>query len=91
MSPESIILFFKFKLCVSKFVYCSDLVAVLSKSPYSMLVTHGFVLDEKGRKMSKSVGNVVSPVTVTHGGKVLCLKPIFYTYLRLMYIVFNIS
>ena len=38
-----------------------------------MLITHGFVLDEKGRKMSKSVGNVVSPVTVTHGGKVCVL------------------
>ncbi len=31
------------------------------KPPYKALLTHGFVVDEKGRKMSKSVGNVISP------------------------------
>ncbi|GJS21661.1 isoleucine--tRNA ligase, chloroplastic/mitochondrial [Tanacetum coccineum] len=31
--------------------------------------THGFVLDEGGEKMSKSVGNVVDPRTVIDGGK----------------------
>ena len=29
--------------------------------PYQQVLTHGFVIDEKGRKMSKSLGNVVSP------------------------------
>ncbi|EIW77211.1 isoleucyl-tRNA synthetase [Coniophora puteana RWD-64-598 SS2] len=38
-------------------------------SPYGALVTHGMVLDEKGLKMSKSKGNVISPLTVIHGGK----------------------
>lgn len=33
-------------------------------APYKAVVTHGFVLDEKGYKMSKSMGNVVSPADV---------------------------
>lgn len=33
-------------------------------SPYGSLITHGMVLDEQGRKMSKSLGNVVKPMTV---------------------------
>lgn len=32
--------------------------------PYKAVLTHGFVLDEKGYKMSKSVGNVVLPQTI---------------------------
>lgn len=40
------------------------------KAPYGALITHGMVLDEKGKKMSKSVGNIVSPITVLEGGKV---------------------
>lgn len=31
------------------------------ESPYKKVLTHGFVLDEYGRKMSKSLGNVVDP------------------------------
>ena len=31
------------------------------KAPYKKVLTHGFVCDEKGRKMSKSLGNVVHP------------------------------
>ncbi len=31
-------------------------------APYKNVLTHGFVLDEKGYKMSKSVGNVVDPL-----------------------------
>ncbi|KAN0085929.1 tRNA synthetases class I (I, L, M and V) domain containing protein [Tylopilus felleus] len=37
-------------------------------SPYGTLITHGMVLDETGKKMSKSLGNVVSPMTVINGG-----------------------
>jgi isoleucyl-tRNA synthetase len=39
-------------------------------APFRKLITHGFVLDEKGRKMSKSLGNVISPMTVINGGAV---------------------
>ena len=34
------------------------------KAPYQAVMTHGFVLDESGRKMSKSLGNVISPEQV---------------------------
>ncbi len=34
------------------------------RAPYEAVLTHGFVLDEQGRKMSKSLGNVVSPQEV---------------------------
>jgi isoleucyl-tRNA synthetase len=34
------------------------------RAPYDAVLTHGFVLDEKGQKMSKSQGNVVAPQTV---------------------------
>jgi isoleucyl-tRNA synthetase len=33
-------------------------------------VTHGFVLDEHGRKMSKSLGNVIDVDTLVSGGTV---------------------
>ncbi|HVY58670.1 MAG TPA: isoleucine--tRNA ligase, partial [Xanthobacteraceae bacterium] len=33
-------------------------------APYDVVLTHGFVLDEDGRKMSKSLGNVVAPQDV---------------------------
>ena len=36
-------------------------VAAQGMAPYRTLVTHGFVLDKAGTKMSKSVGNVTSP------------------------------
>ncbi|KAL0414731.1 UNVERIFIED_CONTAM: Isoleucine--tRNA ligase, chloroplastic/mitochondrial [Sesamum radiatum] len=44
-------------------------IATNGKAPYRGVVTHGFVLDEKGFKMSKSQGNVVDPRTVIEGGK----------------------
>ncbi|UOQ85506.1 isoleucine--tRNA ligase [Gracilibacillus salinarum] len=39
----------------------STAVAVTGKSPYETVISHGFALDGQGRKMSKSVGNVVVP------------------------------
>ncbi|AED95762.1 tRNA synthetase class I (I, L, M and V) family protein [Arabidopsis thaliana] len=44
-------------------------IATQGKAPYSAVITHGFVLDEKGMKMSKSLGNVVDPRLVIEGGK----------------------
>ncbi len=38
--------------------------ALDGKAPYKGLLTHGFVVDGKGRKMSKSVGNVIYPQEV---------------------------
>ena len=44
-------------------------------APYKAVLTHGFVVDEKGHKMSKSVGNVVAPdkVIKQYGADVLRL------------------
>lgn len=44
-------------------------IATKGKAPYSGVITHGFVLDERGLKMSKSLGNVVDPRIVIEGGK----------------------
>ncbi|BAU42150.1 isoleucine--tRNA ligase [Leptolyngbya sp. O-77] len=44
-------------------------VAVNGHAPYKTVLTHGFALDEQGRKMSKSLGNVVDPAIVIEGGK----------------------
>ena len=43
-------------------------VAVNKKAPYHRVLTHGFALDEKGRKMSKSLGNIVDPSVIIDGG-----------------------
>jgi len=39
-------------------------VAAKGKAPYKTALTHGFAVDSKGRKMSKSIGNTVSPIDV---------------------------
>jgi isoleucyl-tRNA synthetase len=39
--------------------------AMRARAPYKAVLTHGFTVDEQGRKMSKSLGNVVAPQTVT--------------------------
>ncbi len=44
-------------------------VATQGVAPYKTVLTHGFVLDEKGYKMSKSLGNVVDPAVIIEGGK----------------------
>ena len=49
--------------------------AIDGRAPYKALLTHGFVVDGKGMKMSKSKGNVVAPQKVmdTYGADILRL------------------
>src|ERR1700680_2702122 len=49
--------------------------ALYERAPYRGVLTHGFAVDEKGRKMSKSLGNVIAPQKVmsTLGADVLRL------------------
>ena len=46
-----------------------------SRAPYKAVLTHGFVVDGQGKKMSKSAGNVVAPQDVIkqHGAEILRL------------------
>ena len=52
-------------------------VAVNGRAPYRRVLTHGFTLDEKGRKMSKSLGNVIDPAVIVDGGKNEKQEPAF--------------
>src|SRR5699024_10867847 len=42
----------------------STAVAVTGKAPYKGILSHGFVLDGEGRKMSKSLGNIIPPAKI---------------------------
>jgi isoleucyl-tRNA synthetase len=50
-------------------------VAVAGRAPYDVVLTHGFTLDGSGRKMSKSLRNVIAPDEVVgrHGAELLRL------------------
>ncbi len=50
-------------------------VATRHRAPYKAVLTHGFVVDGKGKKMSKSVGNVIPPEKIIkrYGAEVLRL------------------
>ncbi|MBT87909.1 MAG: isoleucine--tRNA ligase [Gammaproteobacteria bacterium] len=50
-------------------------IAINGMPPYKSVLTHGFVVDEKGRKQSKSLGNVISPQKIwdTLGADILRL------------------
>ena len=52
-------------------------VAVNRKAPYKKVLTHGFALDENGRKMSKSLGNVVDPSIIINGGSNKKIQPAY--------------
>ena len=41
-------------------------VATEGEAPYKEILTNGMVVDEHGRKMSKSIGNVISPIDITN-------------------------
>lgn len=50
-----------------------EAVGTRGRAPYKSVLTHGFVVDAKGKKMSKSVGNVVAPEKVIkkYGAEIL--------------------
>jgi isoleucyl-tRNA synthetase len=50
-------------------------VAITGRAPYEAVLTHGFTLDGQGRKMSKTLGNVIAPDEVIrdHGAELLRL------------------
>lgn len=50
-------------------------VGTRDRAPYEAVLTHGFVVDAEGRKMSKSIGNVISPSEVIekYGAEILRL------------------
>ncbi|KAG0139556.1 hypothetical protein CROQUDRAFT_54525, partial [Cronartium quercuum f. sp. fusiforme G11] len=48
-------------------IACQKSATVSGDSVYRSVVTHGFILDKHGRKMSKSLGNVISPIEVLDG------------------------
>ena len=50
-------------------------VGTRDRAPYEAVLTHGFVVDAEGRKMSKSIGNVISPTEVIekYGAEILRL------------------
>ncbi len=52
-------------------------VAANDKAPYKKVLTHGFALDENGRKMSKSLGNIIDPSIIINGGSNKKLEPAF--------------
>lgn len=49
--------------------------AIYGESPYRQVLSHGFVMDEKGKKMSKSQWNAVAPAEITrkYGADILRL------------------
>lgn len=51
-------------------------------APYKTVLTHGFVLDDKGYKMSKSLGNVVDPLKMMdeHGADIIRLWTMLSDY-----------
>jgi len=61
---------------VTKWFYSQQVVSIAAfgEVPYRRVLMHGFALDEKGRKMSKSLGNVVNPEDVVNKNGVDILR-----------------
>jgi len=55
---------------------------VKGKAPYNNVVTHGFVVDAEGKKMSKSLGNVITPEQIIskYGAEILRLWAVSENY-----------
>lgn len=51
-------------------------------APYGTVITHGFTLDEKGIKMSKSIGNTIAPKEIIEGNKEMNLPALGVDGLR---------
>lgn len=67
-------------------------IASYGRAPYDSVLTHGFTIDEKGRKMSKSLGNVVPPEKVIkqYGADILRLWVVTEDYTVDIKMGFNI-
>ena len=57
-------------------------VAKEKQAPFKTILTHGFVVDSEGRKMSKSLGNVIAPQEISkqHGAEILRLWTAYTDY-----------
>jgi len=57
-------------------------VAKENRSPFKTILTHGFVVDGEGKKMSKSLGNVIAPQNITkrYGAEILRLWAAYTDY-----------
>lgn len=62
-------------------------VALRNKAPFKSIYIHGFAVDEKGNKMSKSLGNVIDPVEIINGKK--GQKPYGIDVLRKVILILN--
>ncbi len=67
-------------------------VAKTGEPPYKTVLTHGFIKDEQGRAMSKSLGNVISPLEITekYGADILRLWVMSSDYFNDVRLSFNI-
>jgi isoleucyl-tRNA synthetase len=48
--------------------------ATRGRAPYDEVVTHGFAMDEEGKKMSKSIGNILEPQTIAKNNGIEILR-----------------
>jgi len=49
-------------------------IALMGKLPFEEVLLHGIICDSQGRKMSKSLGNVIDPMHIIHGATLEQLK-----------------